>query len=709
MRTCPGVPKRPCGTFMSSLETDPHALCPLCRGQRCDRENVCSLPRPASPVKPPSQIAGPSGFCQPPGGGEGVASLSEVVPSPPPGEDLLYFDEFYCTVSNYGHPHPEKQQLRDGRAAHHHSPVRARKHSLVPVPVARPVRPRSPAPSRSSDSDARKGSPLPRTSILALPVAPVRPSISERLLSLAHSRLRSPSARPSRQHAVGPAGGKEGASPTCAPIADRSARHHLRETKSSRRHLSPSHHHQRSPKRSRGHSPAPSVEFSPAHSYARSPDQSRAYPPARHSPARHSPARSYVHAPAHARHHSRPYDHLSPSGERSPAGCSPTVGHSDRKDPRQDAPPGRRSQDSPPRKRRITAEQGRSAERSRQSSFSFQEGLVVTTPKGREVPFSPAVIADTASVTRLPWFRHMIKAVVQAIKPSSTDQRRDPGMGSPPLKKRKGVGFVITPPQEKLVSRNPIRRTPSPSPTSAAPPPPVDEFISSSGDSSDSENSSLAPRGEFSPDRGEVAREEVPPRVSVLESYFPSRRESKDTRTVSKSSSKIRQEPPISREDVHVSPQEDLLGMGDLAATPSWITENQPSDNNLIVTMLQSFEEKITKKIESIEEKFIAIENKQLELEEKMSQLIIPDEATISNRQVPADDDKEAAVGTVMNGHPWPRDFSVKYIRSALKKVSAEDKHSYGVALANLIKCIMDFKQSTYNIDRTSSQAEAIV
>ncbi|XP_068206467.1 spermatogenesis-associated protein 31H1-like [Palaemon carinicauda] len=250
--------------------------------------------------------------------------------------------------------------------------------------------------------------------------------------------------RLSRQHAVGPAGGKEGASPTCAPIADRSARHHLRETKSSRRHLSPSHHHQRSPKRSRGHSPAPSVEFSPAHSYACSPDRSRAYPPARHSPARHSPARSYVHAPAYVRHHSRPYDHLSPSRERSPTGRSPTVGHSDRKDPRQDAPPGRRSQDSPPRKRRITAEQGRSAERSRQSSFSFQEGLVVTTPKGREIPFSPAGIADTASVTRLPWFRHMIKAVVQAIKPSSTDQRRDPGMGSPPLKKRKGVGFVVS-------------------------------------------------------------------------------------------------------------------------------------------------------------------------------------------------------------------------------------------------------------------------
>ncbi|XP_068228027.1 uncharacterized protein [Palaemon carinicauda] len=456
MRTCPGLPKRSCGTFMSSLETDPHTLCPLCRGQRCDKGNVCSLPRPASPVKPPSETAGPSVFGQPRGGGEGVASHSEVVPSPPPAfrgkggasglscelvsppprgsalsetplrrtddPDSLHrgrirrkarrplrergLPSLYQGVKRRlfespssppaeeqpRHPQPEKQQLPDGRTAHHHSPARAFKHALVPVPVARPVRPRSPAPSRSSDSDARKGSPLPHASIPALPVAPARLSISERLLSLAHSRPRSPTAHPSRQHA-------------------------------------------RSPKRSRGHLPAPSLERSPTRSYARSPARSRAYPP-----ARHSPVRSHARAPAQARHHSRPYDRLSPTRERSPTGRSPTryratsparetvftsspgrgtaparVGHTDRKDSQQDASPGRRSQDSPPRKRRTTAEQGRSAERSRQSSLSIQEGPVVTTPRGCEIPFSPAGIADTASVTRLTWFRHMIKAVVQAI------------------------------------------------------------------------------------------------------------------------------------------------------------------------------------------------------------------------------------------------------------------------------------------------------
>ncbi|XP_068238351.1 neurofilament heavy polypeptide-like [Palaemon carinicauda] len=461
MRTCPGLPKRSCGTFMSSLETDPHALCPLCRGQRCDKENVCTFggkggasgvsfqrhlfegpmtltPYPGvafvalspSEEKSPALVRAPERLraverrSSSPHQLSPVRQRSLVHRHSPARQRALHLEDDQCSPTHqrspsrqrlsgralqphspsrqssparqlsFGHPQPEKQQLPDGCTAHHHSPARARKHALVPVPVARSLRPRSPAPSRSSDSDT------PRLS---------------------------------GQHGVGPAGCEEGASPTCAPIADRSARHQLREIKSSRRHLSPSHHHQRSPKRSRGHSPAPSLECSPTHSYARSPAQSRAY-----SPVHHSPARSHARAPAHARHPSRLYDHLSPTRERSPTGRSPT----------------------------------------RYRATSPARETVFTSSPGR------------------------------------------------------------------------------------------DEFISSSGDSSDSENSPLAPRGEFSPDRGEVAREEVPPRASVLESYFPSRRESKDTKTIPKSSSRFRQEPAIPREDVHVSPQEGLLGMGDLAASP---------------------------------------------------------------------------------------------------------------------------------------------
>ncbi|XP_068208564.1 serine/arginine repetitive matrix protein 2-like [Palaemon carinicauda] len=539
-----------------------------------------SLPRLTSPVKPPSEIAGSSGFCQLRGGGEGVASLSELgaavkqspvipevypsdivdavltVPSDvssqtldPAASDVAGDSPLPSAQPSKGKvgppvspapsPSGEKdsgvKSLAPARAparlraverrssssptrqqsprspARQRSPGHPEKVQRLPTHQGSPTHQSSPARQRSlgrpqpekqqiPDGHAPKGSPLPHSSIPALPVAPARPSITERLLSLAHIRPRSPTGRPSRQHAVGPAGAKERASPSYAPVTDRSARHLLRETKSFRRHLSPSHHHQRSPKRSRAHSPARSLERSPTRSYARSPTRPRAYPP-----AGHSPARSHSRSPAHqspARHHAQSYGRHSPTRERSPTGRSPTrhratsparktsftsspgrgivparVGHTDRKDHQQDTPPGRRSHDSPPRKRRTTPEQERLAERSRQSSFSFQEGPVVSTPKGREIPFSPAGIADTASVTRLPWFHNMINAVVQAIKPSSTDQGRDPVTGSPPLKKRKGVGFVVTPPRGKLVSRNPIKRTPSPSPTSAAPPPTLDEFI----------------------------------------------------------------------------------------------------------------------------------------------------------------------------------------------------------------------------------------
>ncbi|XP_068210448.1 uncharacterized protein [Palaemon carinicauda] len=510
MRTSPGLPNRPCGTFMSSLETDPHALCPLCRGQRCDKENVCSegrdlsasqwekfgrrrkkkpkrdrspskvtlkkevsrdfpcsartssegLPRPASPpsegrVGPPVSPASSS----PPRGSalsetplrrtddpdslprgrirrkarrnlrerglpspyQGVKKRLFGYPSPPPAEELPRQEkapspsgEKVSGVKSLAlvrapallrvverrssspthqrspvRPHSPTRQRSPRSPAHQRSPVRQRspghpeKGQCLPTRQRSPTRQSSPAPpSRSSNSDARKGSPLPHTSIPALPVAPARPSISERLLSLAHSRQRSPTACPSRQHAVGPAGSKEGASPSCAPITDRSARHQLREIKSSRRHLSPSHHHQHSPKRSRGHSPALSLERSPTRSYARSPTRSRAYPPARHSPARHSPARSHARAPAHVCHHSQPYDRLSPTRERSPTGRSPT----------------RYRATSPARETVFTNSPGR-------GTAPAREGLVVTTPKGRERPFSPAGIADTASVTRLPWFR----------------------------------------------------------------------------------------------------------------------------------------------------------------------------------------------------------------------------------------------------------------------------------------------------------------
>ncbi|XP_068221849.1 uncharacterized protein [Palaemon carinicauda] len=135
---------------MSAEDTDPHTLCPQCRGQRCERENTCSEcrewsafqwekfgrrrkkkskkdrcpsgatlkkegskdsssaartsseapTRSVSHERLPSGSTGPSGVSRPRGAGEGVASLSVAAPSSPPGEDILDFNEYDQTVSN---------------------------------------------------------------------------------------------------------------------------------------------------------------------------------------------------------------------------------------------------------------------------------------------------------------------------------------------------------------------------------------------------------------------------------------------------------------------------------------------------------------------------------------------------------------------------------------------------------------------------------
>ncbi|XP_068233390.1 serine/arginine repetitive matrix protein 5-like [Palaemon carinicauda] len=57
MRTCPGLPDCPCGTFMSTVETDPHTLCPYCRGQRCESDNKCGRPFKGHVDLPPDRPA----------------------------------------------------------------------------------------------------------------------------------------------------------------------------------------------------------------------------------------------------------------------------------------------------------------------------------------------------------------------------------------------------------------------------------------------------------------------------------------------------------------------------------------------------------------------------------------------------------------------------------------------------------------------------
>ena len=43
MRLCPGKGTKPCGSFMSGVERDPHPLCARCRGQECHRQLTCEV------------------------------------------------------------------------------------------------------------------------------------------------------------------------------------------------------------------------------------------------------------------------------------------------------------------------------------------------------------------------------------------------------------------------------------------------------------------------------------------------------------------------------------------------------------------------------------------------------------------------------------------------------------------------------------------
>ncbi|XP_068227905.1 serine/arginine repetitive matrix protein 1-like [Palaemon carinicauda] len=196
----------------------------------------------------------------------------------------------------------------------------------------------------------------------------------------------------------------------------------------------------------------------------------------------------------------------------------------------------------------------------------FNAGPVVFTPKGQEIPFPTAGITDTASVTRQSWFGYLIKAVVQAVKPELADQGSIPKADSPPLKRKRGVDFVVTSPREKLAPKRSVRKDPSPAQSFS--PSPVEEAFPSSGDSSEQMDSPTATRGDTPPRGGETSCAGSSFQSSLLESCIPPRREPKDSKTIPKSSSRIRQEPTVPRENVHDFPQEEPLGTGDLAASP---------------------------------------------------------------------------------------------------------------------------------------------
>ncbi|XP_068217807.1 uncharacterized protein DKFZp434B061-like [Palaemon carinicauda] len=261
----------------------------------------------------------------------------------------------------------------------------------------------------------------------------------------------------------------------------------------------------------------------------------------------HAHLRLRAHAPPHQHVHvlTRPRPHLrAPARQRSPT-RDPAVLPS--RDPQRDSCrvsqraqpcelPGprasRSSSRSPSRKHRARVqEQEDSSDRSRQHSSSlssFQAGPVASTPKDQPIPFPPARITDTASVSRQPWFGSLMKAVVQAMMPALVDLGLKPKAPSPPLKRRRGVDFAVTSPRVKLAPKRSVGKAPSS--LQAFSPSPADELFPSSGESSEEGAQGLKD----------------------------------DTQVIFEVSSRANH----SRENVCVSPHEESMGTGDLAASP---------------------------------------------------------------------------------------------------------------------------------------------
>ncbi|XP_068232061.1 serine/arginine repetitive matrix protein 1-like [Palaemon carinicauda] len=194
---------------------------------------------------------------------------------------------------------------------------------------------------------------------------------------------------------------------------------------------------------------------------------------------------------------------------------------------------------------------------------------LLTPPRDPSVPFPPEGVSASAAVSQQPWFDTLLRALVRAIKLAVSDSGREPVAVSSPLKRKRGISPVDLPPRPRLSPRRSLDKVPTPPQTFT--PSPTEEEYPSSGESVGEDVFPIAPMEEVHPPPERSPRLEVekdlPP--SLLESCTPPRRESKDSKTIPKSSARIRQEQPRAVEDTHVSPQEEPLGSGDFAASPS--------------------------------------------------------------------------------------------------------------------------------------------
>ncbi|XP_068237157.1 proline-rich protein 36-like [Palaemon carinicauda] len=121
---------------------------------------------------------------------------------------------------------------------------------------------------------------------------------------------------------------------------------------------------------------------------------------------------------------------------------------------------------SPPRERRParSPEEGRFPNRSRDSFLSTSQAnpRLSTPPRDPWIPFPPEGVSDNATVSQQPWFGTLVRALVQAIRLALSDSGHKPAAASSPLKRKRGISPLETPPRPILSSRRSLRKAPSP-------------------------------------------------------------------------------------------------------------------------------------------------------------------------------------------------------------------------------------------------------
>ncbi|XP_068250663.1 serine/arginine repetitive matrix protein 1-like [Palaemon carinicauda] len=506
MRTCPGLPGRPCGTFMSAVDTDPHTLCPHCRGQWCDSGNGSSArPQPTVLRFPPAvpdlaRQRSPAHTRPPAPQRPPVPATSRAVQEAP----RLAHRRSQVPLDSQ-RPSGVGREARPSRAvpdtAHTRSPTRqcasTSQRAVQEVPKLAHGRSQVPLDSPSRLRNPVRAPPVVRDVPVArqVPVALKAPHATQQCTPVRPN----PIARPSQQRT--PARPARPYSPQVnipAQTAQRSP---------ARQHADPSScYHEAALSRPRPVLPD-TLPRATAHSRPTVPHQVTARPRIQPSTPPHDPVPAR-HTPSPSPTHARAISCAPPRPRHQPRTPAPLPGQGSSRDLQRDRRQADRSSfRSPPRKRRTahSPEEGRFPDRSKNSLISASlkaNPRLLTPPRDRTIPFPPEGVSDSATVSQQPWFKTLVRAIMQAMKPVLSDLGHKSVAAASPLNWKRGVPSMETSPRAILSPRKSLRGN------------------------------------------------------------------RRTLKTIPKSSARIRQEPVRPSEDVHESPQEEPMGTGDFVASP---------------------------------------------------------------------------------------------------------------------------------------------